>query len=88
MDSSGQKSRPLDLKPGIKPMNIFHGNWKLKPMGESDGVLDPCVKGRSLFTLVHQGGAMGEGMGIHGQLRTEGVGDQSDVGVGMGGRVF
>ena len=69
------KSRPLDLKPSIEPADIFHGDGELKPVGESDGILDPCVKERTLFTLVHRGRVMGKSTGIHGWLRTRGVGD-------------
>ena len=57
-------------------------------MDERDGILDSCMEGRTLFTLVCQGGAMCEGRGIHRWLRTRGISDQSNVGVGMKGKVF
>ena len=88
MDGSGSKSRPLDLKPSIKPVDILHSDGKPKPMDESNNVLDPCMKGRTFFTLVHQGRAMGKGTGIHRQLRTGGIGDRSDMGMNIGRRVL
>ena len=74
-DSSGQESRPLDLKSSVKPTDIFRGHGELKPMGESNGILDLCKEGRTLLTLVCQGRVMGEGTWIHWWLRTGGIGD-------------
>ena len=51
-DSGRQETRPLDLESSIEPADIFHGHGELKPVGKSDGVLDPCMEGRTLLTLV------------------------------------
>ena len=31
----------------------FYGDGELRLMGTGGGVLDPCVEGRTLFTLIH-----------------------------------
>ena len=45
-------------------------------------------EGRTLFFLVHWYRLMGKDVGIHGWLRTGGMGDWSNVGVSVEGRVF
>ena len=86
-DGSGQKTRPLDLKTSIESADIFHGYGKLEPVGKSDGVLDPCVEGRTLLTLVSRGGAMGKGARVDGRLRAGGIRYRRDMGVGLLGGV-